>query len=204
MKVININSRSWTSNCYLLINDGHALVIDPSVSSKEIIKILKDEGATLEGILITHGHFDHILSLDVLKKATNAPIIIHELDAEMLLDGKKNAFYTFFGQNRAYMPADRLLKEGDTVDLGDKQLSVIHTPGHTRGSVCFLVDDMIFTGDTLFSNTYGRCDLFGGDIEKMAESLKKLGEFEPSLTLHAGHGESSTLGEALDIVSRFF
>ncbi len=198
MKVLNICSSSWGSNCYALIHDGHALIIDPSASVTEIVRAVSAEGAVIDAILLTHGHFDHIVSLDTLREKIGVPAAIHEKDAEMLLDGRKNAFYTFFGMDRAYKPAEWLLTSKSIIPFGDKQIQVIHTPGHTQGSVCYLADDILFSGDTLFAESYGRCDLYGGDIMKMKESLSHLRTLDPSLTLYSGHGPASKLGIALD------
>ena len=198
MRVLNICEGSWASNCYAVISDGHALIIDPSSSARAITETLAREGAVLDGILLTHGHFDHILSLDTLREKTGAPAYIHHEDAIMLTDGKKNAFYELFGKERAYRPAEILLSDGDTIPIGTKKLIVYHTPGHTHGSVCFLTDGLIFSGDTIFAESYGRCDLWNGDISKMRDSLKKLSKLDRALTLYSGHGQSCTLGEALN------
>ena len=118
----------------------------------------------------------------------------------MLTDGKKNAFYELFNRERSYRAAEKLLSHGDTVTLGNEKLTVFHTPGHTHGSVCFLGEGMIFSGDTLFLETYGRCDLWNGDITKMHDSLRSLRNLDPSLTIYPGHSASGRLGDALDNV----
>ncbi len=198
MKILNICEGSWAANCYLLVWCGHALVIDPTASVKAICEALDKENATLEGILLTHGHFDHILSLDTLRDKTGVPAYIHKEDAIMLTDGKKNAFFELFGRERSYRAADKLLSDGDVISLGEEKLTVFHTPGHTHGSVCFLADEAVFTGDTLFADSYGRCDLWNGDEEKMRSSLHKLRMLDRALTIYPGHGRSYNLGMALD------
>ena len=203
MKVLNICEGSWASNCYALISDGHAIIIDPSASLKATLETLERERATLDGILLTHGHFDHILSLNTLREATGAPAYIHTEDAIMLTDGKKNAFYELFNRERSYKPAEKLLSNGDTIRFANEKLTVFHTPGHTHGSVCFLTEGMIFSEDTVFAETYGRCDLWNGDISKMRESIKSLRNLAPALTLYPGHGQPSKLGAALDNIAYF-
>lgn len=200
MKILNICEGSWASNCYALISDGHAFIIDPSASLKATLEVLEREGAALDGILLTHGHFDHILSLDTLREATGAPAYIHKEDAIMLTDGKKNAFYELFNRERSYKAAEHLLSHGDVITLGAEKLTVFHTPGHTHGSVCYLGDGVIFSGDTLFLDTYGRCDLWNGDLGKMHDSLRSLRNIDPSLTIYPGHSASGRLGDALDNV----
>ena len=198
MKIFNVCEGSWTSNCYVLISEGHALVIDPSASAKAILELVKQENASLEGILLTHGHFDHILSLDTLRERTGVPAYIHTEDAIMLTDGKKNAFFEFFGKERTYGAAEKLMSDGDRIPIGNETLTVYHTPGHTHGSVCFISGRIIFSGDTIFADTYGRYDLWNGNLEKLRESMTKLSKLDPTLTVYPGHGTTAPLGVALN------
>ena len=198
MKILTICPESFAANCYALISGKSALIVDPSVSAGAIINAVSAEGASIEGILLTHGHFDHIISLDTLRAQTSAPAMIHRDDAPMLEDGKKNAFFTFFGRDRVYSPADRLLNDNDEITIGDEAVRVIHTPGHSPGSVCYLCGDFMITGDTLFADSIGRCDLWGGDQELIVSSLKKLEEYDRKMTIYSGHGAHSLLGDALD------
>ena len=198
LEIINLFPGSWCSNCYIISDNGHAAVIDPSASAKGILDYIKNHGLQLDFIIITHGHFDHIMSLDTLRNAANIPAYIHEYDNELLGDGEKNAFKTFFGKDRAFAPADKLLSDKDKLALGNAELEIMLTPGHTKGSVCIITPDFFVTGDTLFANSYGRCDLYGGSISAMRESLKKLRDFDKNLPIYPGHGESAKLGHALD------
>lgn len=198
MKIRSISPDSFASNCYLVIEGGQAMVVDPSVSLRAIQSALDAEGATLCGILLTHGHFDHILTLDELRDAyPDAPVYLHAADAELLADGEKNAFALFMGQDRTWRPADHLLTDGEIILLGDARIRVRHTPGHTRGSVCYLCGDDLITGDTLFAQGFGRYDLYGGDYASLCRSLRSLTELSPTLRIHPGHGMSATLGDAL-------
>ena len=198
MRILNICEGSRAANCYLLVCDGHALVIDPTPSVKAISGALEKENATLDGILLTHGHFDHIVSIDTVRDKFGVPAYIHKEDAIMLTDGKKNGFFELFGKERVYKAADRLLEDADVITVGNKRITVFHTPGHTHGSVCYLADGVAFTGDTLFADTYGRCDLWNGDETRMRDSLKRLRMLDPSITIYPGHGMSYKLGMALD------
>ncbi len=198
MKIRSICPDSFASNCYLVVEGDRSLVVDPSVSLRAVQSALADEGATCVGILLTHGHFDHMLSLDELRSAyPNAPVYIHRDDAELLSDGDKNAHALFFGQDRTWEAADHPLTDSEIILLGDARVRVLHTPGHTRGSVCYLCGGDLITGDTLFSSGYGRYDLYGGDYGALCRSLRSLTDLAPTLRIHPGHGPSSLLGDAL-------
>lgn len=207
MQITPIYSRSaYGSECYLLTDNGHALVVDPSAPADAILRAAKDNGCVLGGILLTHGHFDHIMSIDALRlEMPDLPVYIHEKDAPMLEDGEKNAFTFFFGEDRRYRPADKLLHEGDRIPLGGSELTVLHTPGHSPGSVCYLcaADGILVTGDTLFADNIGRWDLWEGDYDTLRRSLGRLNTLDPDLTIYPGHGEPARLGAALRRVAVF-
>ena len=204
MKIIPIAPYSFGANTYAIISDGHALIIDPSVTVNAITSAVAEECAVIDAIVLTHGHFDHIVAIDTLREATGAPVLIHENDAEMLTDGSKNAFLTFFGRDRTYAPANKTLTDGDSLKLGRSEVKVIHTPGHSKGSICLLCDGFIITGDTLFADTVGRCDLWGGSDTELASSLARLRDLDPSLMIYAGHGAPERLGIALDNSAYYF
>ncbi|MBQ7319638.1 MAG: MBL fold metallo-hydrolase [Clostridia bacterium] len=205
MKLITLTPNSFASNCYLVVHDAHAFVIDPSASTERILSALRTENAVCDGILLTHGHFDHMLSLDELRDALpSVPTYIHEADAENLSDGTKNAFSDFFGRQRAWRAADRLLHDGDILPLGSASLQVLHTPGHTKGSCCFLASEgeFLLSGDTMFAAGYGRYDLYGGDSHALAASLQRISTLPMTLTLASGHGETTTLERAWRALGR--
>lgn len=198
MKISHICPDSWAANCYLLISDGEAYVVDPAISVDAVVKRAEDLNAEIRGVILTHGHFDHILSAERISRQLGVPTMIHECDAEMLGDSDKNAFKTFFFQERTFAPADRLLKDGDILMLGGESITVLHTPGHTKGCICLLADKkFLVTGDTVFADSFGRIDLYGGDFHQMKASLEYLATLDPSLTIYPGHGEPATLGDAL-------
>jgi len=202
MTIENLYPGAWGANCYLLVAGGHAAVVDPSADANTIRNILQQKyGASLDYILLTHGHFDHIVSVDSLRDLLSVPLCVHKRDAEMLLDSHKNAFFTLFRKERVYRPAERLLEDGDELTLGDESIRVISTPGHSQGSVCYLCNnEFLITGDTLFAMGYGRYDLYGGDGEILFESLASLRKLPQQLTIYPGHGDPATLGAALDNV----
>lgn len=189
---------SFGANTYALISDDKAFVVDPCASAEAIINAVRDEGAHIIGILLTHGHFDHTVAVDTLRAATSAPAYIHENDADMLTDGKKDAFFTFYGKENKHAPADKLLKGGDVLTIGKESINVIHTPGHTSGCVCFDCGDFLVTGDTLFAQSIGRCDLPSSNEDEMRYSLQLLRTLDRNITIYPGHAEPAKLGHALD------
>ncbi len=202
MKIQNLYPGSWGSNCYLLTAGGHATIVDPSADASTLMQAVTDAGCVLDLILLTHGHFDHILAVDALRKLGDAPLYIHEEDAPMLADARKNAFYTFFRMERTYAPADRLLHEGDELTLGGEMLRILHTPGHSPGSICIDCNgEFLITGDTLFAEGYGRYDLWGGSLALLRESLKRLESLHQDLRIYPGHGAPEVLGVALSLAT---
>ena len=197
MKIIHICPLSWGSNCYLLVSGNEAFAIDPSPSADAIIKRSDESGARIKAILLTHGHFDHVLTADKLREKTGAPVLIHRGDGDMLTDPNKNAHRLFFGCDRTFGAADRLLEDGEVLTLGSEDVRVMNTPGHSIGSSCFVTDDFIVTGDTLFAEGYGRTDLYGGNMQTLISSLRALATLDRRLTIYPGHGDSATLGDAL-------
>ena len=201
MKIRNLFPGSWGSNCYLVEDGGEALIIDPSASAAAILRAVREDGCTPVGILLTHGHFDHIMSVDTLRQAEpSLKVYIHEADAPMLTDADKNAFAFFFRQDRVWNAADVLLKNGDEIKVGGAALTVVHTPGHSPGSSCFLCAEagVMFTGDTLFADNIGRDDLWGGNFATLRKSLLALRDYDGALTIYPGHGDEEKLSRALD------
>lgn len=202
MEIENLYPGSWGSNCYLLTVGSHAALVDPSANASTLMAAVAQKGAVLDFILLTHGHFDHIVSMDELRQHTDAPVMIHEGDAEMPGDATKNAFYTFFRKERTYRDADRELADGEVLMLGNEPIRVIHTPGHSPGSVCYLCNDQfLLTGDTLFDEGVGRCDLWKGDADRLRESLAQLRTYPQNLRIYPGHGAPARLGIALDMAA---
>ena len=194
MRIVPVGAESFGANTYLIVSKNEALVVDPALTASAILEAVRAEDAHPVGILLTHGHFDHMLGMDTLRATYPLEVYLHEEDAEMLSDGKKNAFSLFFHKDRSFGEADRLLRDGDEIPLGEEFVRVIHTPGHTKGSVCYVFDGMMFTGDTLFKNSIGRTDL-GGDEEAMMRSLRALRNLPGDYDIYPGHDKPTTLDD---------
>ena len=206
MEIITLFPVDFASNCYILHDRKNAYVIDPSLPCDRILDKLSEYGLSLSGILLTHGHFDHIFSADKLREATGAPLYVHEDDAEMLSDSVKNAHSIFFGRAFTVSPPEALLRDGDEIMLGDEAIRVIHTPGHSKGSVCFDTGKLLITGDTIFAASFGRCDLYGGSFDTLRTSIGRLTALSElsDRVIYPGHGESADLTGALNRIKNYF
>lgn len=188
------------ANCYVLIDEksGEAAVIDPGDYTDELRAVLESEVKELKYILLTHGHYDHILGVAHVKADyPNAKIAIHPYDSACLMC-EKISLATHAGEGlQQYVDYDLLVEEGFEAKIGSLTLRAIHTPGHTLGGVCYLEDNerVMFSGDTLFCRTVGRTDLPGGDRDMMFESLKRIAALDGDYTVYTGHNRSTTLSE---------
>lgn len=193
MKIKQIETEGYASNCYLVISGEEAAIVDPSAEISDIELSLKNEKVKLKYILLTHGHFDHMLSLAELREKFSVPLCIQRNDAVALTDPSRSLF-TLLGQNdKTFAAAEILFEDGDTISLGDEEIKVIHTPGHTSGSVCYICGDDVITGDTLFDMNIGRCDLSGSDSQAILPSIKRLYSLCPNACIYPGHGAASTI-----------
>lgn len=183
MKIYTLPLGQLETNCYLVADeDGNTAVIDPAAAPERILQTARDSGLTIQAILLTHGHFDHVGAVAGLTQALRCPVWMHESELtlpEYLTDGP--LYYTDgYG-------------EGDTVTAGKLNFSVLHTPGHTPGSVCLRCEDALFSGDTLFAGSCGRTDFSGGSGSEMCRSLRRLAQLPGDLAVYPGHGEATTL-----------
>ena len=176
------------TNCYLLeAETAHvAAVIDPGDEAGRILQVIKDDGVDVKYILLTHGHYDHTTAVPELHQALpQAEIYIHKADA----NGAGSRLCPLAGQ----IPDLKFYDEGDALTLGELTIQVLHTPGHSKGSVTLKVGDVLFCGDTLFAGSCGRTDLAGGSYDEIMASLKKLGELPGDCHVCPGHDVTSTL-----------
>ena len=178
------------TNCYILEDEQAqvAAIIDPGGEAERILSVMGEENVTVEYILLTHGHYDHTTAVPALHQAyPQAKIYIHQADA----NGAGSRLFPLAGQVEGLLSYD----EGDTLSLGGLTIEVLHTPGHSKGSVTLKVGDVLFTGDTLFAGDCGRTDLSGGSYEEILASLKRLGELEGNFHVCPGHGGTSTMDQ---------
>ena len=185
----------FDENCYVVSDDtGEGVVIDPGGMAKQILAYIREAKISVKAVLDTHGHCDHIGANDAIRDETGAPLYIHKEDAAMISDMKLN-LSAFMGFRVISRPAEHLLSEGDKISFGQTELEVIHTPGHTKGGVCFVGEGVAFTGDTLFAGSIGRSDFPGGSERDLIGNIKKKLLVLPDETkVYSGHGPSSEIG----------
>ena len=183
------------TNCYVLSDENkQGMIIDPGANSEEILSYVQGAGIHVKYIINTHGHWDHIGANIPVSAATGAAILIHDLDKEFLEKEALNLSKAFGVVGRGGIPGE-LLTDGDMVAVGDISLQVLHTPGHTQGSISLLGEGMAFVGDTLFRGSIGRTDLPTGDMATMTDTLmKKLLVLPDETVIYPGHGKPTTIG----------
>lgn len=176
------------NNTYVAVDEksGKCFIVDPSVPSEEVAEYIVKNGYDLEAILITHGHFDHIGGAAFFKKKFGAKIYMSKDDEDFIDNPLK------ISRRFEKFTVDVYVKDGDVLDLCNNKVKVIATPGHSLGGVCYFVDNVIFCGDTIFLESYGRYDLRGGDFAVLADSVKKILAMEGDYLLLCGHGDSTT------------
>ncbi len=192
MKLYHLQSGPLNVNSYFLVNDkNQAVVIDSGENYKKIKQVSEKFGFEVKAVLLTHAHFDHSGNAKKLQD-DGAKIYISKIDAKKLLNDDNLS--VDFGRKFEYLTADYTFEDGDVLNVCDITIKVIATPGHTDGSVCFMVENSLFTGDTLFFGSVGRTDFKSGNREEMVKSIKKLFNLEGDYTVYPGHDEFTTLG----------
>lgn len=193
MQIRVVTAGMLSTNCYIVADEatGDCAVIDPGAGAERILETIRSAGWTLRLVLLTHGHYDHILAAPVILRETGAPLAIHREDEWLLSCDEAK----MFGRWEGYEPpkAQLFLADGMTVSAGSLEFRVLHTPGHTAGSCVFLCGDAMFSGDTLFQESCGRTDLETGSTADMLRSLKRLSLLEGDWHVYPGHEAFSTL-----------
>ena len=181
-------------NCFFIEHNNKCFIIDPGYEKEKVIKYVNDNNLEVLGILLTHGHIDHIGAIDCF----NVPIYLHTDEYEILIDNHKNGF-DFYGKKTPYS-LDKLniikIDSSVVLQIDDKKIEVIHTPGHTIGGVCYKFDNDLYTGDTLFNYSVGRWDLPTGDLNTLRKTIINLIDNQnDDIRIHPAHGSSSTIKE---------
>ncbi len=185
------------SNCHIVVNsqDNSTVLVDCGGNPVSILKYLNDNGLNLKAILLTHGHYDHFEGASIVQAKTNCKVYISKLDSSMLTDkdtslAKALGYYDF-------QPVSEFttVTDGDTIKEANLEFKVLSTPGHTMGSVCYICQDCLFTGDTLFKHSMGRTDFPNGNYFDMQKSLDRLYNLKGDYRVYTGHNQNSTLNE---------
>lgn len=192
MTIQTFEMGSIGTNCYVVYNEkGNCAIVDCDGNTTALFHYISQNNLKPSHILLTHGHFDHIGAVEEVKEKYGCAIYACQKEAALLSDPVLNA------SNMSYRPisltADVWVKEGDVITVGDLEFKVIETPGHTEGSICFIIENVILSGDTLFLGSCGRVDFPTGDPTAMMASLKRLKNLEGDYTVYPGHGPSTTL-----------
>ena len=184
---------SLGTNCYCVSGESFAFVVDPAYEDEKLTAFAKENAnKEYKYILLTHCHIDHILGVNKVKEIWNCPIVIGAADENSLENPKINLSEMIFGFTFS-VKADMTVREGDEIDLGEEKISVLETPGHTGGSVCYILGDSMFTGDTLLSGTIGNTNFPTSNTVEMLKTLKKLADTDTDYKLYPGHNSATTL-----------
>jgi hydroxyacylglutathione hydrolase len=188
------------SNCYIVASSStkEGVIIDPGAESGTILRTVQQMGLSISLIVVTHAHIDHIDALRAVKERTNAPFAIHEAEKNSLSTPPPMNIVASLGLSpfKSAPQPDRLLKDGDRIDVGDLHFEVLHTPGHSLGGICISGHGVVFSGDTLFNFGIGRTDFPGGSYEHLMNSIReKLMVLPDETVVYPGHGPATTIGD---------
>ena len=191
------------NNCYIIADEKtkECFVTDPGDEPDRILDLIHENNLTIKYIICTHAHFDHVAAVPDIMKETNAKIVIHKDDLEIYRKTQEQAASWGFEVDPMPEP-DIFVSEGDRISLGDITFEILHTPGHSPGGICLYGEGIIITGDTLFAGSVGRTDLYGGDINQLKASFRRLMSFPDHIKLLTGHGPETTIGQ--EKIDNFF
>lgn len=205
---IDVANQGHITNSYLVYDENkETILIDPGYNENKIIDVIKSLNVNVRYIIITHAHGDHIGALEKIQKYTNAKIIVHKNDYKALMSEEENY------SEMLNVPKQNLTKEsiieiedGYKLKFSNLKFEIIHTPGHTSGSICIydMVSNKLFTGDTIFCDCYGRCDLYSGNFSDMVNSIKKIFARFNDITIYPGHNEIVNINSAKKYIKMLF
>ncbi|WP_099203023.1 MBL fold metallo-hydrolase [Miniphocaeibacter massiliensis] len=194
MEIIKYTTRSLVENVYIVKENDNCFIVDPGYGVEYIKEIIEENKVIPKFIILTHGHGDHIGSVKELKNIYNIPVYAHEKEKELLNNPVLNLSSSMYED--ISIDADYYIKEGDLLEFENHTLKIIHTPGHTKGGICILLEKDLFTGDTLFANSIGRSDLPTGNYNELLESINnKLMNLDDDIVIHPGHNSDTTIGQ---------
>lgn len=197
MNIKTLHIGALNSNCYIAVTgNGQCVAVDIGGSPQMVIEYLKMNNLKLTKILLTHGHFDHINGVESVRRATGAEVFIHEDDVPKLSSEDLSLHSSmYFLSAESFQPVEKytVIHDGDEIQDGECTFRVLHTPGHTKGSVCYVTNDAVFSGDTIFCCSIGRTDFPDSSADDMINSIKKVYQINGDLKLLPGHNEPSTL-----------
>jgi len=195
MIVKTLTLGAFQTNCHIFLDEttGEAVLFDPASEPDRIIDYIKSNGINVKYIILTHTHIDHIDGLDKVKAYTDAQVVVHESEKDMLNDDNEVMAY-LLNTNAPKARADITVSDGDILDLGENKLKILHTPGHTVGGICICCGDTLFSGDTLFFESIGRTDFKGGSHTQLIKSItEKLMTLDEETIVYPGHGRATTI-----------
>lgn len=189
---------AFQENCWVIGNrrSREAICVDPGDEPGEILAMAREMGVSIKYIANSHGHIDHVLGVAGIREATGARFLLHPADAEMVRNTSESAKRWMGAEIPNPPPPDAPLADGDEIDIDGVKLHVLHTPGHTPGSVCFYANGVVFAGDTLFAGSIGRTDLPGGDYDQeMGSIVERLLALPDDTIVLPGHMDQTTIGQ---------
>ena len=194
MEIFTLANGPFMVNTYLVVNGSRAFIIDPGSNIKPVLVKIESEKLELEAVIATHGHIDHIDGVNAVKKMFKVPFYVNDMDTELIQTVRMQA--RMFGvPDPGDISSDRNLPSSGEIEIAGLKLGLMHTPGHSKGSVSIMIEDVIFSGDTLFNFSIGRTDLPGGDYEELITSIKsKILVMHDSTRVLSGHGPETTVG----------
>jgi len=184
------------NNCFIIADENtkEGLVVDPGDEPDRILDLINKNSFNIKYIVCTHAHFDHVGAVPDLKKETGAKIVIHRDELEIYKSTKDQA--AIWGYKLDPLPEpDMFVSEGDKIEVGDLRFEILHTPGHSPGGICLYGEGILITGDTLFAGSVGRTDFYGGDMEKLKRSFRRLLSLSDKIKVLPGHGPETTIGQ---------